>query len=349
MRIIIKTVLFSALSASLLFAGCAGNSGDKRDTPGKEDAVSVLAQSIVIGDETTLLLNDLKENGDYVNGRDFPSLIKASNVYEQLETNILIVDIRSLEEFSAGHIKGAQHKDFSELPAYFETGIKPFEYNRIVIVSSDGQTSSYTASLLRLMGYGNVYAMRWGMSGWNKAYADKGWYEGCKSDYQDNLETKVNEQPAGYTMPELNTMLTTGEEIGTSRFNSLFTEGLSQVLIDADIVFANPSDFFIINYDRRDKYESGHIPGAFRYKPGATLSIIEEMASIPSDKTVVVYCGTGHNSGFVTAYLRLFGYDARTHKYGNNGFMYEKMVAQRATLSWLPFTSEDVNDYSVVR
>ena len=73
------------------------------------------------------------------------------------------------------------------------------------------------------------------------------------------------------------------------------------------------------------------------------------MGSIPFDKTVVVYCGTGHNSGFATAYLRLFGYDARTLKYGNNGFMYDKMVKQRTALSWLPFTKEDVNNFEVVK
>ena len=74
------------------------------------------------------------------------------------------------------------------------------------------------------------------------------------------------------------------------------------------------------------------------------------MASIPSDKTVVVYCGTGHNSGFATAYLRLFGYDARTLRYGNNSFMYDKMVRQRVALSWLPFIqAEDVNNFEVVK
>ena len=49
------------------------------------------------------------------------------------------------------------------------TDIKPFEFDRIVLVSNDGQHASYTTSLLRLMGYGNVYALRWGMSGWNKS------------------------------------------------------------------------------------------------------------------------------------------------------------------------------------
>ena len=104
---------------------------------------------------------------------------------------------------------------------------------------------------------------------------------------------------------------------------------LPNILITADEVFADPQKYFIINLERKDKYEDGHIPGAVRYKPEATLGFTEEMASIPSDKTVVVYCGTGHNSGFATAYLRLFGYDARTLKYGNNSFMYDKMVKQR--------------------
>jgi hypothetical protein len=63
----------------------------------------------------------------------------------------------------------------------------------------------------------------------------------------------------------------------------------------------------------------------------------------------VIYCGTGHNSGFATAYLRLLGYDARTLKYGNNGFMYDKMIRERTALSWLPFTVDDVNDFPVVK
>ena len=73
------------------------------------------------------------------------------------------------------------------------------------------------------------------------------------------------------------------------------------------------------------------------------------MTTIPFDKTVVVYCGTGHNSAFATAYLRLFGYDARTLKYGNNSFMHDRIIKQKAALSWLPFTVADVNNFPVVK
>ena len=129
---------------------------------------------VVIGNETSLLLKDLEENGDYVNSQVFPSLIKASIVNESLGKNILVIDLRSSKLFSEGHIKGAVNKKFEDLPAYFETGIKPFEYDKIIMVCEDGQVSSYTTSLLRLMGYGNVYSMRWGMSAWNEKYARRG-------------------------------------------------------------------------------------------------------------------------------------------------------------------------------
>ena len=141
----------------------------------------------------------------------------------------------------------------------------------------------------------------------------------------------------------------TGEEIGAARFHKLFAEGTANILISADEVFSNPQKYFIINLERKDKYEDGHIPGAIRYKPEATLGFTEEMATIPTDKTVVVYCGTGHNSGFATAFLRLFGYDARTLKYGNNSFMYDKMTKERESLSWLPFTEAEVNNFETVK
>jgi rhodanese-related sulfurtransferase len=354
MKRILNPALFLMLGCLVLVSGCgnkntAGKTGN--DTVEKPETVQNDNKpiNIAIGNETSLLLKDLKENGDYVNSKVFPSLIKASIVYESLGKNILIVDLRTSKQFSEGHIKSAVNKRFEELPSYFETGIKPFEFDKIIIVSEDGQVSSYATCLLRLMGYGNVYSMRWGMSAWNDRYAKEGWFRGVSGKYEANLESTVNERPVALAMPELKTGLSTGSEIGMARFRKLFEEGTGSILITADDVFSNPQKYYIINLERKDKYEDGHIAGSVRYKPEGTLGYIDEMASIPTGKPVVVYCGTGHNSGFATAYLRLFGYDARTLKYGNNGFMHDKMVKQRTLLSWLPFTSEDVNNFEVVK
>jgi rhodanese-related sulfurtransferase len=341
-----------ALAVLMMFAviaaACTGNKTENKKSPEVLPNAEVKAPP-VIGNETLLLLKDLEENGDYVNSQLFPSLIKASVVHETLDKNMLVVDLRSPDQFSAGHIRGAVNRKFEELPAWFETGIKPFEYDRIIMVCDDGQLSSYTTCLLRLMGYGNVFAMRWGMSSWNSKYANESWLKDLSGKYEEQLETMVNERPAASRMPDLKTGQATGAGIGAARFKKLFEEGSTSIQITADEVFANPQSFYVINLERKDKYEDGHIPGAVRYKPEATLGFTEEMASIPPEKIVVVYCGTGHNSAFASAYLRLFGYDARTLKYGNNSFMYNKMVAQRTALSWLPFTSADVNDFDIVK
>jgi rhodanese-related sulfurtransferase len=331
-----------------LFFGCSGNKSETKQASVAESSVKVKTP-LAIWNETLLLLKDLADNGDYVNSKDYPSMIKASIVNENLGKDQLVIDLRTTEQFSKGHIKGAINKKFSELPQFFETGIKPFEFDKIIIACNDGQLSCYTTSLLRLMGYGNVYAMRWGMSAWNNKYAQEGWLKDVSGKFEANLELKINERPSSKGMPELNTGKGTGEDIAKERFRKLFEEGTSNIFISADEVFSNPQKYFIINWDRKDKYEDGHIPGALRYKPDATLGFPEEMASVSYDRIVVIYCGSGHMSGFATAYFRLFGYDARTLKYGNNSFMYNKMVKQRQSLGWVPFTSDDINNFEVVK
>ena len=348
MKIIYRPVFIVALLAVLLLSCNSERTAEVKSRSGEEVSKSEIAVPEQDA-ETLLLLETLREAGDYVNSREFPSLIKASAVSEGLDLNNLLLDIRTDEQFSSGHIAGSVNISFGDLPGYLSSAVKPFEYDRIVIISDDGQLAGYTTSLLRLMGYGNVYALRWGLSGWNSEYAEKGWLAATGSAYQDRLETTETERPAPGKMPLLGTGLSSGEEIADARFSKLFEEGVEGVSITADEVFTNPGNYYIINYDRKDKYESGHIPGAVRYKPGATLGFAREMASIPSERIVVVYCGTGHNSAFVTAYLRLFGYDARTLEFGNNSFMYDKMVSDRETLSWLPFTLADSESFELIK
>lgn len=336
-----------ALLLALLISACSGQKNNKDQEKTATPAVS--EKKVTINQEAQDLLNYLIELGDYANSRNFPSLIKASVVAEELGNSNLVVDLRDDETYGEGHIKGAVNVDFGELPKYFSERIKPFEYERIILVCYSGQISSYATSLLRLMGYGNVYSMRWGMSVWNENLAEEGWLSKVSSDFEDKLEKTENSKSIPEDFPLLQTNGSTGEEIMDARINQLFEEGYSEALITAEEVFEDPESYYIINYDRKDKYEAGHIPGTIRYKPGATLGIRSEMQTIPPSREVVVYCGTGHNSGFVTAYLRLFGYNARTLLYGNNAFMYEKMKQDRDQLSWLPFTKEEVHDFPLER
>ncbi len=132
--------------ASLVVAGCTGKGTAKNKEAVAEKAV---VAAPVIDTETTLLLKDLEENGDYVNSQYFPSLIKASIVHDELGKKNLVIDLRPADQYAAGHIEGVVSRQFTELPEYFQAGIKPFEYDRIILVCEDGQLSSYTTALLR--------------------------------------------------------------------------------------------------------------------------------------------------------------------------------------------------------
>ena len=333
------------LAAVIILAACSG--GGKQPATADSNVKQEAAKPVEINNEAKLLLAYLAENGDYVNSREFPSLISAEPAFEVLEAKTLVIDMRKPDVYKKGHIKGAVNVEMPDLPVYFSEKIKPFEYDNIILACYSGQSSSYATSLLRLMGYGNVFSLRLGMSGWNPKIDNK-WAAGISSEYESKLDTITYNKAAAGDFPLLNTGKSTGAEIFDARVVSLFSE-YENAHISADTVFAHPEKYYIVNYERKDKYDTGHIPGAVRYKPGGTLGIVAEMQTIPADKEVVVYCGTGHNSAFVTAYLRLFGYNAKTLRFGNNSFMHDKMVREEQTMSWQPYQKTDTKDFPVVK
>ena len=94
--------VFSFLFIIVFFiSGCKGKKTESKTESKPEEVVKVSntvpGKPVAIGNETTLLLKDLKENGDYVNSKLYPSIIKASVVNESLGKNILIVDLRAHE------------------------------------------------------------------------------------------------------------------------------------------------------------------------------------------------------------------------------------------------------------
>lgn len=345
MKQLITIYRFAAVVVISVFLSCSG--GQKQAEQAEVTNEKTASKPVEINPEAKLLIDYLVETGDYVNSREFPSLIGADATLESLSGKTLVIDMRKPEVFAEGHIKGAVNVEISGLTDYFANKIKPFEYDKIILACYSGQSSSYSTSLLRLMGYGNVYSLRWGMSGWSPKMDNK-WHDNISSDYEAQLDTVDHQKATPDDFPVLNTGKSTGAEIFDERIATLFTE-YPDATISTDSVFSHPEKYYIINYERKDKYDAGHVPGSVRYKPNGMLGIISEMQTIPANKEVVVYCGTGHNSAFVTAYLRLFGYNAKTLRFGNNGFMHNKMVAEKDKLTWLPFTEAEVMDYPVVK
>jgi hypothetical protein len=77
----------------VLTVACSGG-GKKSPSPASVPPVESKSATIVPNEEAMKLLKYLEESGDYVNGRNFPSLIKAAAVFKELEGNTKIIDLR---------------------------------------------------------------------------------------------------------------------------------------------------------------------------------------------------------------------------------------------------------------
>jgi rhodanese-related sulfurtransferase len=75
------------------------------------------------------------------------------------------------------------------------------------------------------------------------------------------------------------------------------------------------NDPFILSQRSAEDYAKGHIPGAVNI-PTSELFIAANLAKLPPDQQIVVYCYTGQTASQVTSALRLLGYDAYNLVFG---------------------------------
>lgn len=77
----------------------------------------------------------------------------------------------------------------------------------------------------------------------------------------------------------------------------------------------NNENYYIIDLRRKEDYDQGHIPGAHNI---FWLDLLdkENLAQIPKDKKVILYCYVGHISSQALVLLRLLGYDVTALKFG---------------------------------
>jgi rhodanese-related sulfurtransferase len=134
------------LIGMILLSGCAsGEEGqDKRNT--REDFIPVTSEE------------EANTSGiDYVN--------VTSEEAQELIANgeVSILDVRSVDAYSKGHLPDAKHIPFDELDAR-QSELKKNEAYLIVCVA--GKTSVKASTLLAKNGYTNIYNLDGGMDQW---------------------------------------------------------------------------------------------------------------------------------------------------------------------------------------
>jgi rhodanese-related sulfurtransferase len=307
-----KFLLYLLAFGMLFFSACSDDDDDNNQDPAINES-EVLANF--------LESNDSPAGKDYAN-TDLPSIIPATEVQALNATNqIYIMDIRAAADFNAGRIANAVNVAPGDVLNHIES-VDLSGYTKVAIVCYTGQTAGWAASLLRLMGYDKVFSMKWGMCSWHDDFAGK-WNSNVGNAYATQMTGDVTEKGAMVDMPALSTGKTTGMEILEARVAAVLTEGFDAAKVSNQTVFDNLSDYYIVNYWPEGQYlDPGHIPGASQYTPKGSMKMSEYLKTLPTDKPIAVYCYTGQTSAFMSAYLRLLGYDAKSLLFGTNGMMW---------------------------
>lgn len=232
-----------------------------------------------------------------------------------------IIDLRSAQDFAAGHIEGAVNSTLANILTAAATTSKP-----ILVVCYTGQTAAHAVVALRLSGYSTSKVLKWGMSGWNSNFAgpwesNSGATNGNTAIGHTNWVTTPTATTTTYGDPSI-TGTGTAATMLAARVQTMLTNGFKGVN-NVDVL-DNPSNYFINNFWAQTDVDTyGHIDGAYRIMP---LSLtVGEMNNLDPSKKIVTYCWTGQTSSMITAYLNVIGYDAVSLKFGANGMIYSDL------------------------
>jgi rhodanese-related sulfurtransferase len=330
-----KIIVLALLSVAIL-ASC-----NKKSEVREEATPSV--------EKTAVLLDWLEASGNYIHDGKVPALIDAVEVYGMSDRNILVIDLRMPEEFDAGHIEHSINIRPPKVLDYFKNTIDPKSFEKIVFVTSNGFVAGYVTAITRMLGFDNTYALRFGLSSWDKEIAEKFWLANINSDFINKLDFEPHSKNKPTSLPALTVDANDGLEIAWERANQLLENFSPEYLLTAEEVFDNSEKYYIANYWPEDKYlKNGHIPGAIQYQPGVSFQKNTDLATLPTDKTIVLYCYSGQHSNFMVAYLHLLGYDVRSLAYGANGFMFQTMAETEDKPS-RTFTREWIKNLPLVK
>jgi rhodanese-related sulfurtransferase len=208
--------------------------------------------------------------------------------------------------------------------------------------------SGYVTGIMRLLGYDNVYAIRYGMSGWSREVAEKFWLENISNLLLGKLETKGYPRNEPGELPVIDAERDSEYDIALEQAEKMLQNTESINITIAELL-ENPEAYYIICYWPEDKYfNNGHLLGAVQYDPRKSFGLNMYLNTLPVDKPVVVYCYAAQHSIFVVAYLRMLGYDAKSLNYGANAFIHE-VIAKTEPRPTRTFTENLIQDFPIVR
>lgn len=94
--------------------------------------------------------------------------IEAGEAVKLINNNAVVIDIRSAEAFSRGHIVSAKNIPNDEVDAKIGQ-LEQYKSTPIVAVCDTGVTTTGIVNKLRSAGFESVFGLKGGMTGWSQA------------------------------------------------------------------------------------------------------------------------------------------------------------------------------------
>lgn len=213
------------------------------------------------------------------------------------EEDMYVIDIRQAKDYEAGHVKGAVNMPWG--PAISDNLMNIPTDKPVYIYCYSGQTAGQAVHTLNVAGI-NARSVN---LGWNFGISKVEGVEDVTvteameivalgNDIEPSIQEALDAYYAG--LADLK---------GTTYANYKVSEASLKEMMDA-----GDESIYILSTRQEKDYVEGHIEGAelLPYAKGME----QEFGTLPTDKTIVVYCYSGQTAGQVTAALRLLGFDA---------------------------------------
>jgi rhodanese-related sulfurtransferase len=125
-----------------------------------------------------------------------------------------------------------------------------------------------------------------------------------------------------------------------------YTGGAQGPVVKAADLYANindgdaSNDYFVVSVRSATDYAKGHVPGSINI-PWRDIAKAENLAKLPSDKKIAVYCYTGHTAAIATTVLNALGYEAYNMKFAIMAWTKDATVRVQSSFS----EDTDAHDY----
>ncbi len=264
--------------------------------------------------------------GDYLSGWVVPGSKLTVDENDYSVADYFVIDIRSQEDFNAGHIKNAVNTTLGNILTTAEQA----NGDPILVVCYTGQTAGRAVGALRLVGY-NAQSLKWGMSGWNSNFAGK-WNANAGDYTHTNWVTSGDPLPNGnFEAPEIRTGFSDGADILRARVEYMLTK--TDWGIKKDALLDNSSNYFVNNKWSESSWSAyGHVKDAYRLDEQISLGGLKYFNP---DATIVNYCYTGQTSAISNMWFDVLGYDTKSLLFGANGIVHTQLQnGSAAGKSW---------------